>query len=98
MAAPSAVFTTARVAQMLGEDEAWLDELADQLEPEDGCLWIYDTDGRATLGFTTRGVESLIARSGDRPQIASAQHPRPSPDGYCYTSRPRVRPLPKIAW
>ena len=49
-----------------GEDEAWLDELADQLEPEDGCLWIYDTDGRATLGFTTRGVESLKELSADQ--------------------------------
>ena len=66
MAAPSAVFTIARVAQMLGEGEAWLDKLADQLEPEDGCFWIYDTDGRATLGFTTRGVESLKELSADQ--------------------------------
>jgi hypothetical protein len=43
----------------LGETEELLDELADQLEPEDGCLWIYDTDDRATLGFTLRGIESL---------------------------------------
>ncbi len=59
MAAPSCVFTIARAAGMLGEDEEWLHELADQLHPEDGCLWIYDTDGRATLGFTERGIESL---------------------------------------
>ena len=44
---------------MLGEDEEWLLELADQLDPEDGCLWIYDTEDRATLGFTARGIESL---------------------------------------
>ena len=59
MAAPSAVFTIARAAVMLGETEELLDELADQLEPEDGCLWIYDTDDRNTLGFTLRGIESL---------------------------------------
>ena len=59
MAAPSTVFTIARAAEMLGEDEEWLEELADQLEPEDGCLWIRDTDDRVTLGFTTRGIESL---------------------------------------
>ena len=59
MAAPSFVFTIARAAEMLGEDEEWLEELADQLEPEDGCLWIYDTDDRATLGFTERGIECL---------------------------------------
>ena len=53
---PSCVFTIARATEMLGEDEQWLHELADQLEPEDGCLWIYDTDDRATLGFTECGI------------------------------------------
>ena len=66
MAAPSFVFTIARLAEMLGEDEEWLLELADQLEPEDGRLWIYDTDDRATLGFTERGIESLKELSIDQ--------------------------------
>jgi hypothetical protein len=60
MAAPSYVFTIARAAEMLGEDEEWL------LEPEDGCLWIRDTDDRATLGFTDRGIESLKELSLDQ--------------------------------
>jgi transposase-like protein len=59
VAAPGVVFTIARAAEMLGETVDLLDEIADQLEPEDGCLWIYDTDERATLGFTERGIESL---------------------------------------
>ena len=59
MAAPSHVFTIARAALMLGEAEEWLHELAEQREPEDGCLWIYDTGDRETLGFTERGIESL---------------------------------------
>lgn len=59
MAAPGVVFTIARAAEMLGEAVELLDEIAEQLEPEDGCLWIYDTDDRATLGFTERGIESL---------------------------------------
>ena len=59
MAAPSCVSTMARVALMLGEDEEWLHEFAEQLGPEDGCLWIYDIGERETLGFTERGVESL---------------------------------------
>ncbi|MFZ4411076.1 MAG: hypothetical protein ACOYOH_27285 [Paracraurococcus sp.] len=66
MAAPSYVFTIARVAEMLGEDEEWLLELAEQLEPEDGRLWICDTDDRATLGFTDRGIESLKELSLDQ--------------------------------
>lgn len=59
MAAPAVVFTIARAAEMLGETIDLLDEIADQLEPEDGCLWIYDIGERATLGFTERGIESL---------------------------------------
>jgi hypothetical protein len=66
MAAPSYVFTLARAAEMLGEDEAWLEELAEQLEPEDGCLWIYDIGDRATLGFTARCIESLKELSLDQ--------------------------------
>jgi hypothetical protein len=66
MAAPSFVYTIAYAAEILGEDEEWLIELADQLEPEDGCLWIYDTGDRATLGFTERGIESLKELSLDQ--------------------------------
>ena len=59
MAAPGIIFTIARAAEMLGETIDLLDEIAEQLEPEDGCLWIYDTDDCATPGFTERGIESL---------------------------------------
>ncbi len=66
MAAPSCVFTLARAAKLLGEDKEWLEELAGQLEPEDGRLWIYDTADRATLGFTERGIECLKELSLDQ--------------------------------
>ena len=66
MAAPSCVFTIARVALMLGKDEDLLSDLAMQLEPEDGRLWIYDTEDRATLGFTERGIECLQELSLDQ--------------------------------
>ena len=66
MAAPSCGFTIARAAEMLGEDEEWLQELADQLKPEDGCLWIYDTNDHATPGFTERGIENLKELSLDQ--------------------------------
>ena len=59
MSAPGVVFTIARAAEMLGETIDLINETAEQLEPEDGCLWIYDTDGHATLGFTERGIERL---------------------------------------
>jgi hypothetical protein len=59
VAAPSFVYTIAYAAKLLGEDERWLEELAEQLEPEDGRLWIYEADDRGTLGFTERGIECL---------------------------------------
>jgi hypothetical protein len=40
MAAPSFVYTIAYAAEVLGETEEWLEELAYQLNPEDGRLWI----------------------------------------------------------
>ena len=36
MAGISYVFTISRVAEMLGEDEEWLDEISIVLDPEDG--------------------------------------------------------------
>ncbi len=60
MAAPSYVFTIARVAKMLGEDEVWLQEIATEMEPEDGCLAIWDTDDEiAVTAFTSAGVDNL---------------------------------------
>jgi hypothetical protein len=60
MAAPSYVFTIARLAKMLGEDEALLEEIALDMEPEDGCLSIYDLDDDIQVtAFTPFGVECL---------------------------------------
>ncbi|OJU34938.1 MAG: hypothetical protein BGN99_25050 [Alphaproteobacteria bacterium 65-37] len=60
MAAPSFVFTIARVAIMLSEDEAWLEEIALEMEPEDGRLYICDVDDDSSItAFTPFGVESL---------------------------------------
>jgi hypothetical protein len=59
MAAITRVFTIRRTAQILGRDEELLWSLSDQLEPEDGMLWIYDTDGAEILAFTADGIEAL---------------------------------------
>src|SRR5258707_12719802 len=60
MAAPSDVFTIARVAKMLGEDEAWLEEIAMEMEPEDGRAWTWDGDDEYQVtAFTPFGVECL---------------------------------------
>ena len=59
MAAPSAVFTIARVAEMLGEDVDWLSDVALEMDAEDGCLTVYDLNDEGTIAFTSFGIENL---------------------------------------
>ena len=59
MAAIGSVFTIARVAEMLSEDEDLLHEVSLDMEPEDGVLWIYGVGGEEVLAFTAFGIESL---------------------------------------
>jgi hypothetical protein len=48
MAATSAVYTIARVAEMLGENEDWLSAVALEMDPEDGCLTVYGVNDEGT--------------------------------------------------
>jgi hypothetical protein len=69
MAAISYVFTIRRAAQILGRDEELLWDLSEQLEPEDGKLWVLDIQGAETLAFSQFGIENLreiIADQVDR--------------------------------
>jgi hypothetical protein len=59
MAAASAVFTIARVAAMLGEDEDWLSNVALEMDPEAGRLTVYGVNDEGTTGFTSFGIENL---------------------------------------
>ena len=61
MAAPTYVYTIARVARMLGQDVALLEDIAlMNMDPEDGCLTILDLDDDvSTTAFTAFGVENL---------------------------------------
>ena len=53
------MFTIARVAEMLGEDEDWLQTIADNMKPEDGCLWVGGTNDASTRAFAPFGIDSL---------------------------------------
>jgi hypothetical protein len=67
MAAPSYVFTIHRVAKMLGEDEDLLCEIALDMEPEDGRLFILDVDDdTSTVALTQFGIENLKEFLADR--------------------------------
>jgi hypothetical protein len=59
MAATSAVFTIARVAALLGEEEEWLSDVALEMDPEDGRLTIYGADDEGTTGCTSVGIDNL---------------------------------------
>jgi len=52
MAAISAVFTIGYVANLLGEEEDWLFDLAIGMEPEDGSLWVYGVGEDGVPAFT----------------------------------------------
>ena len=58
MAAITHVFTLARVAEMLGEDEDRLHVIAIEMEPEDGLLHVYGLDD-GLMAFTDAGIENL---------------------------------------
>ncbi len=59
MAAISHVFTIKRAARILGCKEDLLWDLSDQLEPEDGVVWIHDIDETQSFAFTPLGIETL---------------------------------------
>jgi hypothetical protein len=76
MAGISSVFTIARVAEMLGEDEEWLDDLSMGLDPEDGCLWVHDINDREVQAFTQYGIECLQQLIADERAAGTAPKSR----------------------
>lgn len=59
MAAISHVFTIRRAAEILGQDEELIWQVSDDMEPEDGVLWVYDTGNPETRAFTADGIDAL---------------------------------------
>ena len=59
MAGIGHVFTISRVAEMLGEDEDWLQEISIEMDPEDGRLIVWGTGEQTITAFTDLGVENL---------------------------------------
>jgi hypothetical protein len=59
MAAIASIFTIARVAEMLGEDEDWLQEISIEMMPEDGIIAVYGVGDDYVPAFTDDGIENL---------------------------------------
>jgi hypothetical protein len=53
------VTTIARVAAVLGEDEDWLWDVANEMDPEDGLIWVYGPGDDGVMAFTDFGIETL---------------------------------------
>jgi hypothetical protein len=66
------VFTIARVAEMLGEDEDWLHDLSLGMDPEDGHLWVYDANDRQVPAFTKDGIACLQQIIADERKVDRA--------------------------
>lgn len=59
MAAITRVYTINYLAEMLGENEDWLSDIAIDMDPEDGCLWVYGVGEDGVTAFTDFGIENL---------------------------------------
>ena len=53
------ITTITRVAETLGEDEDWLHDVANEMDVEDGVIWVYGLGEDSVLAFTDFGIETL---------------------------------------
>ena len=56
----SHVTTISKVAADLGENEDWLFDVAAEMEPEDGLIWVFGIGDDGVMAFTDFGIENLI--------------------------------------
>ena len=56
----SHVTTINQIAADLGENEGWLFDVAAEMEPEDGVIWVRGISDDSLMAFTDFGIENLI--------------------------------------
>ena len=54
------VMTIDRVAERLGESVDWLYEVANEMDTEDGVIWVYGLGDDGVMAFTDFGIENLV--------------------------------------
>ena len=54
------VTTIDRVAKDLGEDVDFLFDVAVEMEPEDGLIWVHGLGDDSVMALTDDGVDSLV--------------------------------------
>ena len=54
------VTTINRVAKDLGENEDWISKVANQMDVEDGVIWVYGVSEDGMMAFTDFGIANLV--------------------------------------
>ena len=54
------VTTIDRVAEQLGESVEWLYKVANEMDIEDGVIWVYGLGDDGVMAFTDFGIENLV--------------------------------------
>jgi hypothetical protein len=54
------VTTIDHVAARLGESVDWLYDVANEMDTEDGVIWVYGLDNDGVMAFTDFGIENLV--------------------------------------
>jgi hypothetical protein len=73
------VKTIDRVASELGESVDWLFDIADEMDTEDGVIWVYGETDDGVMAFTDFGIETLtdlIEMHKDDPTILESRRAR----------------------
>ena len=67
------VKTIDRVARELGESVDWLHEVAEEMDAEDGVIWVYGDTDDGVMAFTDFGIETLtdLIEMEDRASVVS---------------------------
>src|SRR5271155_5278516 len=83
----SRVRTIDRVAKDLGEDVDFLFDVAIEMEPEDGLIWVLSLGDESVMAFTDDGVDSLVElikiHRETKPREECCSRPRaPAPAAY----------------
>ena len=50
---------------MLGEDEDWLWDVANEMDVEDGLIWVYGPGDDGVMGLTDFGIKTLTGLNPD---------------------------------
>ncbi|MGA8443650.1 MAG: hypothetical protein WB766_00445 [Roseiarcus sp.] len=86
----SRVRTIDRVAKDLGEDVDFLFDVAIEMEPKDGLIWVLSLGDESVMAFTDDGVDSLVELIKIHRETKPARGvlisaPSASPRGLCRT-------------